>query len=371
MPEVNDQNRTEAPTQRRLQRAKEAGQVAVSPEISILASLATGVAVLVGAGPFLLNRLTADFAILLQHLETPPLETVHLLLPRIAVDVAPLVVLPALAAVLATGAQTGFSISFAPLRPDFQRIDPAAGLRRLLAPQNLIETVKALCKLLAVSFILWRTAVASFDAIPPLLLHDPHLILPALRDLALRFVLSVLGVQLVVAIFDIAWARFSLLRSLRMTIQEVKDEIKETEGDPLLKSRLRRLRYQRARHRMLAAMSKATVVVTNPTEYAVALAYQSGTAGAPRVVAKGVDFLAAKIREIARENAIPIVPNPPLARALYLVEIDAEIPAHHYKAVAEIIAYVWRLRDRIAQRKRLADSPRTRLASGNSQETDS
>src|SRR6185312_1460577 len=172
--------------------------------------------------------------------------------------------------------------------------------------------------------ILWRTAIASFDAIPPLLLQDPHLILPAFRDLALRLVLSVLGVQLVLAVLDIAWARFSLLRSLRMTVQEMKDEIKDTEGDPLLKARLRRLRHQRSRHRMVAAMSKATVVVTNPTEYAVALAYQSGTTGAPRVVAKGVDFLAARIRELARENAIPIVPNPPLARALYLVEVDAE-----------------------------------------------
>ena len=148
------------------------------------------------------------------------------------------------------------------------------------------------------------------------------------------------------------------MRSLRMTVQEMKDEIKETEGDPLVKSRLRRLRQQRAKQRIQAAMSKATVVVTNPTEYAVALAYQSGSAGAPRVVAKGVDFLAARIRELARQNTIPIVPNPPLARALYLVEIDTEIPAQHYKAVAEIIAYVWRLRDRATHRNRLADSSR-------------
>lgn len=358
MAEGNDQNRTEAPTQRRLQRAKEAGQVAVSPEITVFASLAAGVAILAGAGPFLLSRLTADFAILFQHLEMPPIKAVRLLLPRIAMDVAPLVLLPALAVVLATGAQTGFAMSATPLLPDFRRISPAAGLRRLLSLHNLIETGKALCKLLAVSLILWRTAVASFNAIPPLLLHDPHLILPAFRDLALRLVLSVLGVQLVLAVLDVAWARFSLLRSLRMTVQEVKDEIKETEGDPLLKSRLRRLRHQRSRHRMVAAMSKATVVVTNPTEYAVALAYQSGASGAPRVVAKGVDFLAARIRELAHENAIPIVPSPPLARALYLVEIDAEIPAQHYKAVAEIIAYVWRLRGRVAQRNRLADSPR-------------
>ena len=358
MAEGSDQNKTEAPTQRRVQRAKEAGQVAVSPEVGILASSAAGMATLFFIAPFLLARLSADLALLLQHLETPPNRAMHLLLPRIVLNTLPLLLIPSLAAVLAGAAQTGFSVSFTPMRPSLARIDPIAGFRRLFALNNLMESAKALCKLLAVTLILWQAITASLKSIPTLFWSDPHLILIPLRSIALRIIFSVLGVQVVVAVLDTVWSRFSLMRSLRMTVQEMKDEIKETEGDPLVKSRLRRLRQQRAKQRIQAAMSKATVVVTNPTEYAVALAYQSGSAGAPRVVAKGVDFLAARIRELARQNTIPIVPNPPLARALYLVEIDTEIPAQHYKAVAEIIAYVWRLRDRATHRNRLADSSR-------------
>jgi flagellar biosynthetic protein FlhB len=153
----------------------------------------------------------------------------------------------------------------------------------------------------------------------------------------------VLAAQAGIAALDLLWVHLRHSRSLRMSRHDILEEHKETEGDPRVKARLKQIRMFRARKRMLAAVPKATVVITNPTHYAVALAYDRGRHAAPRVVAKGVDALAARIREVAEANRIPLVANPPLARALYRVELDADIPAEYYQAVAEIIAYVWRL----------------------------
>ena len=154
---------------------------------------------------------------------------------------------------------------------------------------------------------------------------------------------AVLLAQTAIAGVDLLWVRVRHARSMRMSRQEIRDEQKETEGDPQVRMRFRQLRMRRARRRMLAAVPKATVVIINPTHYAVALAYDRAKNAAPRVVAKGVDSMAARIRELAEANRVPLVVNPPLARALHLVELDTDIPAEHFKAVAEVIAYVWRL----------------------------
>ena len=159
----------------------------------------------------------------------------------------------------------------------------------------------------------------------------------------LHVILVVLPAQAAIAAVDFLWVSLRHARGLRMSRHDIIEEQKETEGDPRVKARLRQIRMARARRRMLAAVPKATVVITNPTHYAVALVYDRAKHAAPRVVAKGVDTLAARIREVAAENRVPLVANPPLARALYRVEVDADIPAEHFQAVAEIIAYVWRL----------------------------
>jgi flagellar biosynthesis protein FlhB len=156
-------------------------------------------------------------------------------------------------------------------------------------------------------------------------------------------ILVVLIAHAAIAAVDFLWVSLRHARGLRMSRQDIIDEQKESEGDPRIKARIRQIRMARARRRMLAAVPKATVVITNPTHYAVALVYDRAKHAAPRVVAKGVDTLAARIREVAAENRVPLVANPPLARALYRVELDADIPAEHFQAVAEIIAYVWRL----------------------------
>jgi flagellar biosynthetic protein FlhB len=169
-----------------------------------------------------------------------------------------------------------------------------------------------------------------------------------IERLVLKLLLGVLMALSVLAGLDYFYQRLNFLRSLRMSKREVKEENKQSEGDPLIKGRLRQIRMERARRRMMAAVPKASVVITNPTHFAVALKYEMGAAGAPRVVAKGKDLIALRIRDLARENDVPVVENPPLARALHAgVELDHEIPPEHYKAVAEIISYVFRLKGKI------------------------
>jgi flagellar biosynthetic protein FlhB len=163
-------------------------------------------------------------------------------------------------------------------------------------------------------------------------------------------VLMMLGAQAAIAGADLLWERYNLARKLRMSRQEQKDEHKDSEGNPQIKQKLRQLARTRARRRMMKAVPKAAVVITNPTHFAIALAYERGTKSAPRLVAKGADEVAERIRDIAREHRVPIIANPPLARALFRIEIDTEIPPEHFRAVAEIIAYVWRMRAKAVRR---------------------
>ena len=165
-----------------------------------------------------------------------------------------------------------------------------------------------------------------------------------------QLALTLFGAQAVIAGADTIWVRYRHAQQLRMSKEEVRQDAKEVDGNPQIKQKLRQIRMARSRKRMLAAVPQATVVVTNPTHYAIALAYDRSKGGAPRVVAKGVDEVAARIREVAQDSRVPLVANPPLARALYSVEVDAEIPAEHFKVVAEVIAYVWRLRGHGARR---------------------
>ena len=167
-----------------------------------------------------------------------------------------------------------------------------------------------------------------------------------LAHLLLSAMVTMLVIQLVIASVDVAWVRYHRLQGLRMSRQDLRDEHKESDGNPQVKARVRALRRARARQRMLQAVPTATVVLTNPTHYAVALSYVQGSKQAPKVVAKGVDEVAARIRELAREHRVPVLPNPPLARTLFLVPLDQEVPSQQFQAVAAVIAYVWRLDQR-------------------------
>ena len=227
------------------------------------------------------------------------------------------------------------------LAPQFSRISPLAGWKRLFGRSGLVEFLKSVIKLATVSIILWVLFKKYLPRLVSILVADPALLPRFLLDLSTEALLPLLVLSLLLAMADLVWSRFRWRRDLRMTKQEVKEEMKEAEGDPFIKSRIRALARQRSSRRMLEKLPEASMVITNPTHYAVALRYRREDGGAPVVVAKGVDSMALRIREIATQHEVPLVENRPLARSLYdQVEIDAQIPPEFYRAVAEIIHYL-------------------------------
>lgn len=252
------------------------------------------------------------------------------------------------AAVTGTVVQIGLLFATEKLGFDLSRISPLAGLKRIVSWRSGVEFLKNLCKVFAVGAVAAWLAFPAADQIMHMSNQSAEHLPAELYQIVLRLLLGVLIIVTILAIIDYAYQRFSFMRSMRMTKEEVKEEYRQSDGDPKIKAKLRQIRAQRSRRRMMKAVPKASVVITNPTHYAVALAYEMGEAAAPKVVAKGADLIALKIREIAEAHDVPIVENPPLARALYAaVEIDDEIPPEHYKAVAEIISYVFRLKGKM------------------------
>ncbi len=345
--ETAQADRTEAATPRRLQRARDEGQVPVSREMATLAGLAAATAALALAAPPALREATMRMTLFLARAHDQGLAG-----PGAFRQVAAIAVLmagPTVLAVMVAGMaaillQTGFLFHGAALAPKFGRMNPIAGLRRMFGPDSLVEAGKSLAKLAVVGLALWNAVAGDFPALHVLPFGAVTTLIAQLGPLVLRVMVAVVLAQGVIAAVDFLWVRLRHARQMRMSRQDIRDEHKETEGDPAIKARIRQIRMQRARRRMLTAVPRATVVITNPTHYAVALRYDRATNAAPRVVAKGVDSMAARIREVAEASKVPLMANPPLARALYLVPLDTEIPADHYQAVAEIIAYVWRLR---------------------------
>ena len=341
------ENRTLPASQKRLQRAREEGQAPHSRDAAMLAGLGAATLTLCVMAPGQAGRLGARLVPLLAdaHLADPR-EALAAACRAVLLTVAPAAVAAALATVAATLLQTGFLVHLQAAMPDLARLSPARGLRRVFGASSLVEAGKSLLKLALVAGLLWATLAGLAPELPATLgWNAAHLLDGSFRAM-LGVMFGLLSGQVAIAAFDILAGRLKHARGLRMSRQDQRDEHRESEGDPRVKTRLRQLRRQRAKRRMMAAVPRATVVITNPTHYAVALAYEKTDGGAPRIVAKGMDEVAARIREVAAEHRVPLVASPVLARALYPLELDAEIPAEHFKAVAEIIAYVWRLRAR-------------------------
>jgi flagellar biosynthetic protein FlhB len=336
------EDRTEAPTQRRLDQAQQDGQSALSKEAVGFATLLAGtVSGFLALPPFGMEWLRT-LRVLLQASDAGEgMAVVPALLRQSALALLAVLALVAVAGVLASMAQSGVVLRAKGLAPQLSRINPLAALKRILGPDGLAELLRTLVKLGLVAVALWQTLnLTTLQAV----LYQPALLLlgEAGRG-ALRLLLAALAAFGAIALLDLFWVRWRHLKKLRMTREELRREHRDAEGDPKVKARLRQLRETRARRRMLAAVSKATVVITNPTHYAIALACAPGQSAAPKLVAKGVDAMAARIRAAAAEHGVPIIENPPLARALWRLEPDTEIPAEHWQAVAEIIAYVWRV----------------------------
>ena len=340
-------DRTETATQRHLDQAREAGQVPVSRELMAFASMAAVTMVLGYQLPGLLRRLLPEMVTILARageMNMPDAGPLRLMFLGVFGAIVPVLCVALFAGATTVLLQTRFLLNLGALQPKVSRVSPAAGLKRLFGLNGLVEVVKSLCKLGLLGACMWIAVRGDWIGLVRLPWQDPHSLLPAVARPALRLLIATVCVQGVVAAADLMWVRFRHARDMRMTKQDVRDELKDTEGNPQIKARIRRIRMVRARQRMMAKVATATVVVTNPTHYAVALAYDRANNPAPRVVAKGVDFLAARLRETAEAHGVPVVANPVLARALHRLDLDTEIPAEHYKAVAEIIAYIWRLR---------------------------
>ncbi|MGI9951201.1 flagellar biosynthesis protein FlhB [Moorellaceae bacterium AZ2] len=251
--------------------------------------------------------------------------------------------LAAAVGVAANFAQVGFLFSGENISPRLENLDPIKGLQRLFSRRSLVELVKGLGKVFLTGAVVWQIVRGRFYDL--LFTMDMSLVqvLETVSHLVFQVALAAVTVFLAIAVLDYLFQKREFLRSLRMTKTELKEELKQTEGDPLVRSRLREKQRQLARHRMMHAVPRATVVITNPTHLAVALRYQEQE-GAPRVVAKGAGSIARRIVEVARENRVPVVQNPPVAQALYRqVELDQEIPVELYQAVAEILAHIYRL----------------------------
>jgi flagellar biosynthetic protein FlhB len=339
-------DKTEEPTARRLERAREEGDFPISAELPTFAVLVAAAGVLGLAAPGLGVALVRRLGTMIE--QSHALDTgsaVHAAALLAAGIAAPFVLATIVAAALASVLQTGFQMNRKAITPDFKRLNPKTGLGRVFGIDALGKAAKSVAKVLVVGAAGWMVLAGALPALEHAADWPAAALASEAAALVLRVLLAMLIAQALISVLDVVFTRIRYQRRQRMSRTELRDEAKEMDGDPHVKARMRSIRMQRARRRMLAEVPKATVVITNPTHYAVALAYARDSDAAPRIVAKGVDSMAARIREIAAENGVPLVANPPLARALYPHEIDRAIPAEFFQPVAEIIAYVWRLKN--------------------------
>ncbi|MBN1420114.1 MAG: EscU/YscU/HrcU family type III secretion system export apparatus switch protein [Planctomycetes bacterium] len=355
MPDADFAERTEPATPHKRREARERGQVSKSQELITAAVLLAAFAALGIWG----ERSTAGLAEVTRGIFSSigderlgSGEVVAIAgrtIREAALLAAPLLAAAFIAAFAANVLQVGFVISGHPIAPDLTRLDPIRGFRRILSRRGLFRTAMGIMKLGVVGAVLWFVLSGLFDPSSErnpfaLLAASPHGAEALARGSVVRMGLIASAVLLALAMADLAFQRWQYERDLRMTKQEVREELRRLEGDPRIRERRRRAMHQIMRARMLQDARKADVVITNPTEVAVALAYEDRRDGAPRVVAKGEGDLARRIREVAMEERIPIVERPPLARAIYrAVEVGAEIPPAFYRAVAEVLAYVWKI----------------------------
>lgn len=351
----DDSQKTEEPTARKLEEARKRGQVINSREVTNWALLFAATLVIVGGGPLIADGLRDLLRPFLAQPHDMPVDSGNLgdILGATLGGTALLLALPllliALAALLSVLLQTGILFTAEPIKPDLKKISLISGFGRLFSMRAVMEFLKGLAKLGLVGTAGALAIMPFFDGAEHFIGLDLNQSLFEIETIFLRMMVAVLMVLFVIAAADYAYQRYDFMQKMRMSKQEIKDEFKQTEGDPHVKGRLRQLREQKARQRMMQAVPTADVVITNPTHYAVALKYDMKEMDAPQMVAKGIDAVAQRIKDTARENKVPVVENPVLARALFdSMELDQTIPAEHFKAVAEVISYVFKLKGRKA-----------------------
>jgi flagellar biosynthetic protein FlhB len=356
MAESPGQERTERATSKRRMEARKRGQVALSREVPSALILIALLGALYFAGAQVLEDLRRLFGDVFGQLHASRLRTINDAAALVAalcrsclLTLAPLILPLMLAGVAGNLLQVGFELHAEPLAPTLSKLNPATGLKRIVSVRGLVEMVKSIAKIVFIGAIAWSVVSGYLAEFPTLVRRDIGGIWEFTHSAAFRIILYVSLAMVVLAVLDYAYQRWQHEENLKMTKQEVKDERKQTDGDPQVKARIRSLQRQAAYHRMIAEVPRADVVITNPTHLAIALRFDPAEMAAPRVVAKGADHVAERIRDIARDHRVPLVENKPLAQALYrLADPGAYIPVELYRAVAEVLAYVYRLKGRHA-----------------------
>ncbi len=354
--QADDSQKTEEPTPKKLEEARKKGQVALSREVNNWVMLLTGTIVVLALGPSVMTELSLHMRTYIEqaHLLPPPPGGFEITLGQsfwkiIGILLLPLLILMA-AAFLGPFLQIGPLFAPESIKPDISKVSPIEGFKRLFSMRSLVEFGKGIFKIGVIGLVGVLLLYPFFGGID----HMVGLSLSAMMDefsgLVARLMAGVLIALLVIAVIDLAFQRQEHYKKMRMTKQELKDEYKQTEGDPHVRAKLRQLRQEKARSRMMQSVPEADVVITNPTHFSIALSYKPEEMAAPVVVAKGADEVALRIREIAEEHDVPLVENKPLARVLFdEVEIEDAIPEVHFQAVAEIISYVFKLKGKLPQ----------------------
>ncbi len=351
--------RSQDPTGKRLETAREEGNVAQSRELQMFVVLALFLMVFTmqtaAAARTFVHRMRA----LMEHFYGIPQDgaavygvTMQAMTEGVRLA-GPLVLVIMVTVVVFGFLQTGFLFRPEAVALDITRLSPMKGVKRVFSVTNLVEVLKSLVKFCMFGLLLYGVAKGTVHVAPEAERWTFTHLTSELVSWFLYATLTILVVQSGIALLDDMWTRYHRLTGLRMSFQDIKEETRQTEGDPHIKGKRQQIRRRRARQRMLQAVKNATVVVTNPTHYAVALEYQSGSDTAPRIVAKGMDDLAARIRMTAEDAKVPVVRNPTLARGLYTLPVDSEIPPEYFQPVAAIIAYVMKLKtpgSRVARR---------------------
>ncbi len=345
---ADDQEKTEEPTSKKIEDARKDGNVPKSQDTSSFVTLVVAIFTFLALFPFMQKHLVELYRyyqsfIGVEFTKNMILEISIVTFREILLVVMPLAVAVAISGLLAGFLQFGFVLSTKPLTPDLKKLDPIKGLKNLLSLKKLIETIKTIIKV-ALVFLLAYNFLFDFAKEMPRVVYLPIFDqLAWLKDKAMILGSAMLALFFFLALFDLFFVRYNYFKDLKMSKQEIKDEYKQMEGDPQIKARIRKIQMEMTKKRMMQEVPNADVIITNPTHFAVALRYDKTKERAPIILAKGMDNLALKIKEIARKHKIQIVENPPLARELYKkCEINDTIPENLYKAVAEVLAFVYK-----------------------------
>ena len=352
MPESTGQERTEQATPKRKQEARKKGQIAQSREISSVMILMVSTAFFYFAGSWMFWNLSQFVTGVYQNFDALRFSDVSdasafslEILSKLLSLLIPFLIPIAIAGFVANVFQVGFQINSEAMAPKFAKLNPISGMKRFVSIKSVVELGKSILKILFIGSIAYILVKNDMETFPALIHQEVGQILIFIAWASLKICFFVSMAMLVLAVLDYIYQRWQYEKDLKMTKQEVKDEQRQTYGDPKVKARIRGVQMEMARRRMMEAVPEADVVITNPTHLAIALKFDAHEMIAPRVLAKGAGFVAQRIREIAEENQIPIVEEKPLARSLYkMVEVGGYIPAELYRAVAEVLAYVYRLK---------------------------